>query len=223
VDGEQLMTVNQRLNESIAIGKYDEDTLYILENDKAMSAIRNLNKKIDLLANINGFNVLAPGWLQCTQCPAVPFDQWIENKIPYFQMNQAIIFSRATSKLLPFTLLDGWAYPESWGVWSNSQKSKLFLIAPKGASKLKLDFRAYVLPTHPTQSVEILINGIFHQKHIFNIGENNSLEIPLKIEKNGGTLIAIDFRFQNPARPVDLGYPGDDRLLSIGLMSGKFE
>ena len=35
--------------------------------------------------------------------------------------------------------------------------------------------------------------------------------------------LAIEFRFRNPEIPKEIGMSDDDRLLSIGLVSAKFQ
>jgi hypothetical protein len=43
-------------------GNYDKDTLYVFDERYLNYAIKNLHKDIDLVANIDGYYVVAPGW-----------------------------------------------------------------------------------------------------------------------------------------------------------------
>jgi hypothetical protein len=47
---------------------YDKDTLYIIDDVMLEGVRRNMNAKEDLLIQVNGFNVLAPGWGKCGEC-----------------------------------------------------------------------------------------------------------------------------------------------------------
>jgi hypothetical protein len=64
-DAQQLFKAKAKLEQAVNEGKYDPTALYILENDKVIAAYRHYNAKTDLLARIDGFNVLAPGWKEC--------------------------------------------------------------------------------------------------------------------------------------------------------------
>lgn len=43
-------------------GQFDPDTLYILDEESLSQAVLNVNSDTDLLTQIDGYNVLAPGW-----------------------------------------------------------------------------------------------------------------------------------------------------------------
>jgi hypothetical protein len=47
----------------VAAGRFDSETLYILDDDMAQLALATVNTEHDLLARIDGHNVLAPGWV----------------------------------------------------------------------------------------------------------------------------------------------------------------
>lgn len=62
---QQAQRVTQRLLET---GKYDQDSLYILDDSTGLEAAKTLNGATDVLVRIDGLLVLAPGWKRCTQC-----------------------------------------------------------------------------------------------------------------------------------------------------------
>lgn len=69
VDIEALIKTVNKENEKIKTGRYENDTLYFLEDPALQKAKTSLNPDCDLLAQIDGFNILAPGWYKCIDCP----------------------------------------------------------------------------------------------------------------------------------------------------------
>ncbi|NWG39429.1 MAG: hypothetical protein HXY27_05630 [Hydrogenophilaceae bacterium] len=57
-----------RAADTLLHGNYESDSLYILDDKAALNAARSMNKTTDMLVRIDGFNVLAPGWLKCADC-----------------------------------------------------------------------------------------------------------------------------------------------------------
>jgi hypothetical protein len=62
VDSLKLAAHCQRVDDEIASGNYDLHALYILDKSHAALAEKSLKPDRDLLENIDGFTVLAPGW-----------------------------------------------------------------------------------------------------------------------------------------------------------------
>ena len=49
-------------------GKYEADSLYILDESVFRQAAVSLDPTTDVVARVDGFNVLAPGWKKCADC-----------------------------------------------------------------------------------------------------------------------------------------------------------
>ena len=223
VDEQKMITENHRLNLQIKEGKYDPDTLYILENDKVIPALKSLNRKSDLLASIDGFSVLAPGWLDCKECLGVPEKLFVEGLMPYYHLDEPIVFGRSGKNIIPFVLLSGWAYPEAWGTWSDGRSAKLVLPLPSdNPSKFVLKSRAFVFQQHPQQILIVRVNEEFSHRVVLEKDQGNEIIIPIppKALKNG--YLMIDFEFQAPLKPKDVGFGDDERSLAIGIESGIF-
>ena len=58
----KFIDIETKAESTIASGKYEQDTLYIIEDTTVEEVKAHLNGSTDLLQNIDGFNVLAPGW-----------------------------------------------------------------------------------------------------------------------------------------------------------------
>jgi hypothetical protein len=224
VDERKMAVENQRLNQQMKDGRYDSDSLYILENDKVIPALKSLNRTTDLLVNINGFNVLAPGWLSCKECPVVSSKTSIEQNMPQYRLGEKIVFSRSGKNIIPFVLLSGWAYPESWGTWSDERDAKLALPLPlERPVRFTITARAFVPPQQPKQIVQLWVNGQIHKEYVLEQGENNQITVDISDQMIADRYILLDFRFQAPIKPKDLGYGDDERALSIGIESAIFQ
>jgi hypothetical protein len=53
---------------ALETGNFDQDSLYIMDESSFAEAARHFDPETDLLARIDGFNVLAPGWKTCGTC-----------------------------------------------------------------------------------------------------------------------------------------------------------
>ena len=230
VDVQRMGQANERLEIAMATGKYDSQNLYILNDDKVIPALLNLNKQTDLLARINDFNVLAPGWLTCRDCPPVPEKLTIAAFVPQFSIGMPIDFSRSGKQNLSLVMVSGWDYPQPWGTWALGQDAKLVLPLPKSTNlniapqprSLQLSLRAVVSPHHPQQAVEVWVNGQLQQKPIFTQSEGNHISIGIPKEANARGYVTIELRFPNRVKPKAIGMGDDIRELSIGIESATF-
>jgi len=66
IDLSKFMIVQAQAELAIASGKYEPDTLYVIEDSTVEEVKAHLNQSTDLLQNIDGFNVLAPKWYSKT-------------------------------------------------------------------------------------------------------------------------------------------------------------
>jgi len=142
--------------------------------------------------------------------------------MPITRLNEPILFSNSGlgSKLLA----SGWSQQESWGSWSANETSKIFLPLPvKKPRKIVINARALVSPTHPSQNIEIRVNQVLAKKNSLTKSENNIIELNINPTILSKPFLILDFDYQNPARPVDIGYRnGDERLMAISIQSITF-
>ncbi len=57
--------------ERLEKGTYEPSSLYVVQVEHRETARASLDKSIDLIANIDGVTVIAPGWMSCIDCLAV--------------------------------------------------------------------------------------------------------------------------------------------------------
>jgi hypothetical protein len=71
IDTKALDSAAQKAQQELDSGTYEADTLYILDDGALAQALPKIRQDADLVARIDGFNVLAPGWKSCARCPPV--------------------------------------------------------------------------------------------------------------------------------------------------------
>jgi len=216
-----LRQKNEQLWHQIHTGQYQSDTLYFVENYAVIPVLAHLNVQ-DNLYRVDGINLLVPNYKDCAICNEGKGFELINSLVPTYDLDQKIIFSREGINLIPFVLIEGWYYPEPWGVWMDSRSAKLLLPLPKNAQKLEISARAFISKPNSFQPINIVVNGEKLPQIELTQPENNliSINITPKAIKEG--YLQIEFVPTNPARPIDLGMGNDDRLLSIGLVSATF-
>ena len=204
-------------------GKFDKDTLYIIDDWKSLQLDITYNKSSDLLARIDGFNVLAPNWKRCKECPPVEVDLELPTWIPTDLGLNTLFFSK-DSYARDLVLASGWSSSgEDWGTWSSGNVSRLVIPLPRDSLNglvLNLNLRALVAPSHPTQNVKILFNGLNMGHFLLTHFDNNILNIRIPEEFKKQQFLVVDFESSSPISPKELGIsPDDSRSLSIGLLS----
>jgi len=119
---------------------------------------------------------------------------------------------------------EGWWELESTGVWTVGEAASLILEltdAPQVNVELVLEVTSFVSPDHAKLEVEVSAGDKSLTKRVFHHGKPHSrLRIPLPSaarDETGRTV--LEFRFRDPARPIDLGLSGDTRPLGLHLHS----
>lgn len=228
-DLSKVALANQKFDLAMSSGQYDPHALYIIDDDLVIPVSKTLNRKQDLFARIDGFNVLAPGWLECDSCPIVSPDLLIHPpELPLPKLDASIAFGKGGSGapyLLGIGQFErvgwGWAYPESWGVWSEGREGKLLIPYPKDTKPTSAIFiaKALIGSKHPFQRVEIWVNGQIQKTVTLNKFDANVIEIALPKE-TARNFCLIEFRFPDAVSAQELGMGDDLRKLAIGLESG---
>jgi len=226
IDNAKVTEANTKLQKIIQNGKFDPETLYILDRPYVLPSLATAGKN-DLIAKIDGFFILAPEWLKCTSCPKVS-DNQVVKLVDFLPKNKnRIEFSDLQKdQQAIFYLGDGWSWQESWGTWSDSRKATLNIPWPQQKPRaLKLTLKSFVVTNkHPTQPLNIYVNGSLYQNNLLSDFDNNFLEILISKNMLSRPLMTIEFDIPNPGQPSQL-FPGnkDQRQLGIGLKSIYFD
>ena len=100
-------------------------------------------------------------------------------------------------------LMSGWAYPESWGAWSISDKATLSLPKPENNAKsLVLETRALISNKYPEQLVKVFINGQMRTSTILSKEDGNQIIIPLEAGDFSGERLAVELQLPNLVSPA---------------------
>ena len=226
VDNRKIAKANQDLKEVITKGEYDPNALYVFE-DRFLIPILATRGPNDTVAKVDGFLILAPGWKTCKLCIPIAPEDWInKDQLPIPSDNAIGFSSQKKDKDLVFYLENGWSWQEDWGTWSDGKAATLNLPWPKKIPRsITLNFKVFLDPhKHPSQIIDIWINGILDRQIKIQQYENNYLKLPLSKEMLGNKYLKLEFKFKNPVIPNDLIPENKDkRLLGIGLISAQFE
>ena len=212
--------VNQQLHQ----GPLDLKTLYVFQDWKNSPDQIQYDPQKDLLARVDGINLLAPSWKACSSCPQVSKELELSQLAPSLNIGEVVDFTKAGNGRTHF-MLGGWGFTEDWGTWATDQLSKVVLPLPKGEpTKLIIKANAFLSPQHTEQLVEVSINGIrIADQMTLKQAKENTLEIKLPMGTiKAGEPLNIEFRSLNAISPMAAGLGPDDRKLGIGLVSMKF-
>ncbi len=216
---------NHEYLQQLSSGKFDPDSIYIIDNWNKYPNRVFFNPDTDLLAKIDGFNVLAPNWKKCKQCVQIPKEMELNDHLAQvINLNQMISFVRPPRGEHPY-LLSGWANnKEAWGTWSNGHSAGLLLPLPMQKPKtLELVARAFVNSNHPTQDLIISIDGKPVKSVTLSNSDNNIIDIPLPLVLPDKNYLFLQIELLNPASPKQLGGASNDgRQLGIGLISARY-
>ncbi|WP_445180332.1 DUF6311 domain-containing protein [Pseudomonas sp. McL0111] len=210
-------------NRIVESGKYDADTLYVLDQRSALQASVSFNRDTDALTRIDGFYVLAPGWKRCADCPAIN-PAHPDELISTFQPGERIAFSDTGSGTA--LLAGGWWISDVWGTGSVGSDAEIILKPAGVVTSLSIEATAFLAKSHPRQAVEIRIN----QMPVLSTGLTRStankidIALPVDVQQRVAQqgMLRIQFHFPSAVSPHDLGMSVDERKLAIGLLALTF-
>lgn len=225
VDTEKLKNLNYSLLHKVRNGNFDRDTIYIFDKQYLIQILSSKTPE-DLIAKIDDYYILLPGWKKYPTCSQIDTKNIISPSWIQINSDSNIDFSNKNSDAKStFYLGSGWSWTEDWGTWSDGEFAILNLPISKNKPKnLTLNFKTFVVTkAHPHQIVAISINGVFYQEFNFKQFEGNQIIIALSPDMLVRDYLEIEFSFKNPGRPKDLvDNNKDNRQLGIGLVSVKF-
>ncbi|MHC8390800.1 DUF6311 domain-containing protein [Pseudomonas sp. MDT2-39-1] len=203
----------------MASGKYDADTLYLLDERALLQAVMNVDTQKDLFTRIDGFTVLAPGWKQCGACLQMNTPVNPLALIPALETGQKTLFSYG-SKGRAF-LARGWSDSELWGTWSEGPDAEVMFRVPVPVHSLRLEATAFLPPGHAGQSVVISINGVAALKTQLQQADGNIIDVRLTTEMqervSSQGVLSLHMQFADAVSPKQFGIGEDARQLAFGL------
>ena len=226
VDQQKIERSNQKIKEMLVQGKFEPDTLYIVEDNYVPQFSNAMNPQTDLLARFNEINVFAPRWKSCQNCLKIDSAAQINPAVSndrLTRLGERIDLSRF-GKYSKVYLGGGWSVPENWGVWSLDKKASLTLPLPaQTPKKLIIDAQAFIGGSQTSQDVEILVNEVPQVKATLDKRFGNEIEVPLPASVLNSEKLKLDFLFLTAVSPKSLGIGIDERPLGIGLEALRYE
>ena len=223
-DEVKLSQSNDTVNRALRYGPLNNRVLYVVDLWKRNPTPLQFDREKDVLARIDGYNVLAPGWKICASCPPIPPELELQRLAPITTIGETIEFSQKAFGRREF-LLEGWApYGEAWGTWSEGVSASLLLPVPAGNPKMvNLTVMAFVNEKHPKQQGDVYINGTLVKHFELKDFASNLIEVPISPSVQKDEFFKLELKIQSPASPKALGMSEDNRLLGVGLVNLVFK
>ncbi|MBU3630031.1 DUF6311 domain-containing protein [Polynucleobacter sp. AP-Melu-500A-A1] len=214
---------NAKLNQQIDTGAFDQGTLYVVENRFVIAALATASDNT-AIAKIDTFNVIAPKWNDCSNCPPIDPKLILSRDRYASKLGEVISFANSSPNR-SYYFRSGWSWSEDWGTWSDSKNATLNFTWPQLSPKsLNLQFDTFVVKgKHLVQEIDVKVNGVFYKKLFLTHVYDNELDIIFTPEMKKSRYLSIEFEMHNLARPVDLIEDRPDhRKLGIGIRTAIF-
>ncbi|MGL6242837.1 DUF6311 domain-containing protein [Pseudomonas sp.] len=219
VDTANWIESEQQTAREMASGKYDVDSLYLLDERALIQSVRNINTQTDLFARIDGFTVLAPGWKQCSSCLQATAQINPLDLVPSLEPGQKTLFTYGNKG--GALLAKGWSETEPWGVWSKGPDAEVMFRVPSLVHSLRLETTAFLPPGHARQRVMISINGLTATNAQLEQADGNVIDVPLSTEMqqrvSSQGVLRLQLQFADAVSPKQFGLGQDVRQLALGL------
>ncbi len=218
-----VATSRKKYVDTLLYGEFEADSLYLVNEALLRQVAMILDVQSDLLARIDGFYVLAPGWKKCSTCSKVFGEINVANQLPKrLRVGERLLFSQNHPGSM--YLGGGWLTQENWGTWSGGTDAVIFLpLDTERASMVLVEAKPLLSASHSKQVVEAKINGIPTNSVILTAASGGKFEvvIPAKVKEQlkHNSLLKLQLHFPDAARPVDIGINSDERKLAVGLVA----
>lgn len=124
----------------------------------------------------------------------------------------------------PWIFLEGFSFPESWGIWSEGPQSRIILPAVDFPTVLEIEWSAYLPEGSDPLRVRLRLDGKRLGDWHFP-GTPDRVRIPVPaVTDESLRFHTLELDYHEPRRPVDYSASsGDMRRLAIGFRSLKME
>jgi hypothetical protein len=217
---EKIAKLNASYLSTFNSKSYNHETVYVLNQNTPNINLPypiQLNPS-DVITRIDGINLLLPNWNDAISQASIPAAR-INHRIP---INSQYGLPFLIGNVGNYTMNYGWAFPESWGTWSNGSESDVSLIIPPGNSKfIEFEIKGFINAAHPRQHFSILIENQKVYDGVINSHQVKKIRLPIPPSKDMLNL-NVKFLLPDAVRPKDVGGGDDHRKLGIALISAQF-
>lgn len=233
VPPDEQLALQKKLRNKLASGNLDESSIYIFQPAAYISEeITNLDKEITIntmsgtsrAGTINNVFVIAPDFENCEDL----FNKYSQ-KLPIKKQSSLTAtnnyLSFKNSAYDGFNLISGWSVPETWGVWTAAEKSRLIVQAESLENKMNLVISGHRFEFKDGTSPEmrIYINGEETYYAMRNKNKFDEVSINLKNIDTYSNTFVIDFEFSELSSPLEQYGLNDERPLGFALKSIEFK
>lgn len=204
-----LIAAVEKAREALATGTYEPDSLYLLDDGSAKLARESL-KAGDMLATIDGFTVLAPGWMGCESC-AKTYSLDLSRLYGPTRLNETLRLGKGSGGEI--YLGAGWGEPEDWGVWTGADVARIDF-AEALPQHFRLTLRAQAFGPNVGQPFEVVAGDA--AVPFVLAGDRGEVSVELR---TGHPVSHLEFRIPMAKSPWELGINSDIRRLGMGLES----
>jgi len=226
VNMSKVQIQNERNDQLIKSGKYDKDSIYIVEDDLRLPVLRSLDKSNDLFVRVDNYNVIVPN-VGDTDALRERYKKFIVDapQLPIVKLREKVSFGRGNPGYVYLIGMGkfsengwGWSYPEEWGTWSEGGSSKLLIpLSEKEAPReIRFKLRGFISGSHKEQNVKIWVNS----QHLSNLVISKELPMTYSViipKDINSSYLLIELQMPNAISPKRLGLGDDVRELGIGL------
>ncbi|GAA5234655.1 hypothetical protein FOZ76_20690 [Verticiella sediminum] len=219
VDARALAAAQADMRARLQEGRYDADTLYVIEGAGFVAAALAAQGGPDLYAQVDGFQLIAPGWSACAACPEVAGAVSLQALAGQIVPGRRLGFSETDEQAAGW-LGSGWSHREPWGTWSAAREAELVLpLDTARVRALDLELQPLLGPGLERQRIEVLVDGVPAARAELAAAGVVRVALPAPAPEAGVRLVRIGFRIPDAARPADLGTGADHRLLGLGIIA----
>jgi hypothetical protein len=221
IDNQAVEKARDKAGRMLTDGSFDQDSLYVVDDLSAYPAIAHATGT-DLIARIDGFTVVAPGWKSCADCPQEIAELQVDAVLgAAVDLGQRLAFGGAGKG--QSYLYGDWSLTGDEGVLSAGMEAGLLIpLRVDNAESIAMEVKVLPFKKTPKQRVEFYIdNLLIHTAELTNTsGHVVTLAIPdvakKRLEQRG--FLDISMKFPDAIRLLDYGYD-DIRKIAIQLVA----
>lgn len=223
IDSQGIEQATVKRRDALSFGVFEADSLYFLDASQLLQVALNIDPNRDLLALIDGFGVLAPGWKSCPECRTVETEVGLQSLLSDPLGPPSTIEFSASGTGSKY-LVSGWSAPENEGVWSAENVVRIAIpLTDETTSAIVLRILPFLSESHPQQRISIELNSmpVGTRELDFNSSDDLTITVPPTLRRSirSSGVLDIVLRLPDAVQPSSLGISSDTRQLGIFLYS----
>ncbi|WP_181336363.1 DUF6311 domain-containing protein [Hyphomicrobium methylovorum] len=221
----RMSALRARGPDAVRTGTYDSDTLYVLDDSLIALAQGSVRAQTDMLARIDGLNIVAPGWNLCGECnksypsPDAHIRLAVGEKVSFAAQPPA-----GQKKLGQSYLAKGWSHQEPSLIWSNGTEARIVIpVTSPDIKHIELELGAFVTANHPSQKVSVSLNGEPTLETTLLKTDPTIIKIPISDAVSQSLtlkpVLELNLALPDAIAPNEIGVSKDPRRLAVNLRS----